>query len=79
LTKWAKAYGEKPQLKWVYLLCYILDVVPMNWYVETKLHHSTSEWDILREGFVMTLNSEDGFDYIDEALQEVKSTIFWIP
>lgn len=51
----------------------------MNWYVETKLHHSTSEWDILREGFVMTLNSEDGFDYIDEALQEVKSTIFWIP
>lgn len=51
----------------------------MNWYLETELRHGTSEWDILREGFIMKFNFEDGFDCIDEALQEVKETIFRIP
>ena len=51
----------------------------MNWYIETELHHGTGEWDILREGFMMTFSFEDGFDSIDEALQEVKATIFRIP
>jgi len=56
-----------------------LDVIPMNWYLETELHHGTSEWDILREGFIMKFSFEDGFDCIDEALQEVKASIFRIP
>lgn len=51
----------------------------MNWYIEIELCHGTSEWDILREGFMMTFSFEDGFDSIDEALQEVKETIFRIP
>lgn len=50
----------------------------MNWYLETELHHGTKEWDILHEGFIMTFSFEDGFEYIDEALQEVKSMIFRI-
>jgi len=40
----------------------------MNWYLETVLHHGTAEWDILREGFLMTFSFEDGFGSIDEAL-----------
>ena len=51
----------------------------MNWYLETELCHGTSEWDILREGFIMTFRFEDKFDYIDEVLQEVKAVIFRIP
>jgi len=50
----------------------------MNWYLETELCHNTIEWDILREGFVRTFNFADGFESIDEALQEVKATIFKI-
>lgn len=50
----------------------------MNWYVERELHHRTGEWDILREGFVMTFSFEDGFDSIDEALQKVKTVMFRI-
>ena len=50
----------------------------MNWYIETELRHGTSEWDILREGFMMTFSFEDGFDSIDEVLQEVKAAIFRI-
>jgi len=50
----------------------------MNWYVETKLHHGTGESDILCEGFTMTFSFEDGFDSIDEVLQEVKATIIRI-
>jgi len=51
----------------------------MNWYLEKELCHDTGEWDILREGFIMTFSFEDGFDCIDEALQEVKAAIFRIP
>ncbi len=79
LAKWAQAYGEKPQPEWVHLFYHTLDVIPMHWYVETELHHGTGEWNILREGFIMTFSFEDGFDCIDEALQEVKVTIFRIP
>jgi len=35
--------------------------------------------DVLSQGFFMTLNFEDGFECIDEALQEIKATIFRIP
>ena len=51
----------------------------MNWYIETELCYGTSKWDVLCEGFVMTFNFEDGCDSIDEALQEVKVTIFRMP
>ena len=69
LEKWAKAYGAKPQPEWVHLFCHTLDVIPMNWYLETDLHHGTGEWDILLEGFIMTFIFEDGFDCIHEVLQ----------
>lgn len=50
----------------------------MKWYLEIKLCHDTAEWDILREGFVMTFSFEDGFERINEVLQEVKVEIFII-
>ena len=50
----------------------------MNWYLEMDLRHGTAEWDILREGLFMTFSFEDGFESIDEALQEVKAEIFRI-
>lgn len=49
LAKWAQAYVEKPQPEWVHLFCYTLDIVPMNWYVETELCHGIGEWDIMCE------------------------------
>jgi len=51
----------------------------VNWYVEAELCHVIGEWYILHKGFIMTFSFEDGFDCIDEALQEVKATIFRIP
>ena len=48
----------------------------MNWYLETELRHGTAEWDILREGFLLTFSFEHGFASIDEALQEIKAVIF---
>ena len=78
LAKWTQAYGEKSQPEWVHLFCHTLDVVSMNWYVETELRHGTGEWNILHDGFMMTFSFEDGFDNIDEVLQEVKTSIFRI-
>lgn len=37
------------------------------------------ESDILREGFMMKFIFEDGFDGIEEELQEVNASIFKIP
>lgn len=54
LAKWTKVYGEEPQPEWVHLFCHTLDIIPMNWYIETKLHHGTKEWDTLHEGFPLT-------------------------
>lgn len=79
LTKWTKVYGEEPQPGWVHLLCHTLDVIPINWYTKTDLCHGTSEWDILREGLLLTFMFEDHWlDIVDDALQAVKETIFKI-
>lgn len=51
----------------------------MNWYLETELRHNTEQWDVLGQGFLMTLKFDNGFECIDEALQEVKETILRIP
>lgn len=75
LAKWTEAYGAKPQPEWVHLFCHTLEVIPMNWYLETKLRHGTKEWVVLHQGFLMRFCFEDGFKSIDEAFQEVKTTI----
>jgi len=48
----------------------------MNRYLEMELYHGTTEWDILRESFLLTFNFEDRFECIDEAIQEIKAIIF---
>jgi len=56
LAKWTQSYGENVQAEWVHLFCHTLDVIPLNCYIETELCHGTGEWDILREGFMMTFS-----------------------
>lgn len=56
-----------------------LDTILMNWYLEIELRHGMTEWDILRESFLLTFSFEDGFSCIDEVLQEIKATLFKIP
>ena len=52
----------------------------MNWYTEMELCHGTSEWDVLRKGFLLNFTFEDHWwDTIDNALQEVKAAILKIP
>jgi len=46
LEKWTKVYGAEPQPEWAHLFCHTLDVIPMNWYLETELRHGTEEWDV---------------------------------
>ncbi len=77
-AKWTDAYGAEPQPEWVHQFYHTLDVIPMNWYLETELRHGIDEWDILKQEFLMTFSFEDGFECIDEALQEVKAMIFRI-
>lgn len=48
----------------------------MNWYLETELRHGIVEWDVLKEGFLLTFKFEDNFLNINEALQDIKAVIF---
>lgn len=57
----------------------MLDTIPINWYLEIELCHGTTKWHVLRESFLLTLSFEDEFDSIDEALQEIKVSIFRTP
>lgn len=60
----------------MHIFCHTLDIIPMNRYLEMELYHGTTEWDILRESFLLTFNFEDRFECIDEAIQEIKAIIF---
>ena len=42
LEKCTKVWGTEPQLKWVHKFFHTLDTIPMNWYLETELHHGTT-------------------------------------
>lgn len=79
LLKWTKAWGKKLQPKWVHIFHRTLETIPMNWHLQTELSHGTMEWDLLKEGFLLTFNFEYGFTSIDEALQEIKAVIFRMP
>lgn len=49
----------------------------MKWYLEMELRHGTAEWDVLKEGFLLTFSFEDGSTSIDEALQEIKVVVIF--
>lgn len=51
----------------------------MNWYLEIALRNGTAKWDVMKETFLLTFSFEDGFECIDEALQEIKAEIFRMP
>lgn len=76
LVKWAKAWETKLQPKWVHIIFHTLDTITMNFFMETELHHGTTEWDVLKDKFLLTFSFEDRFLSIDEALQEIKVVIF---
>ena len=53
-----------------------LDIIPMNWHLETMMKHGTMNWTELVEGFLLTFNFENDWSCIDEALKAVKTGIF---
>lgn len=58
------------------LYSYFRYVIPMNWYLATKLRHGTTNWDEMKQSFLLTFKFEDGFECIDGVRQEIKTTIF---
>lgn len=74
-----KDWEEKPQPEWVHIFCHTLDIILMNWYLEIEPCYGTLEWDILRDTFLLTFIFEDGYECINEALQEIKAAIFRMP
>lgn len=63
----------------MHIFFHTLDTILKNSCLETELHYGTVEWDILRESLLLTFSFEDGFDSINEELQEIKVAIFRTP
>ena len=76
LARWKKYWGEEPQPKWVNIFYHTLDTIPMNGYLKIELRQGTTEWDVLKERFLLSFSFEEGFRCIAKALQEIKATIF---
>lgn len=51
----------------------------MNWYLEIELRHGITDWNDMKENFILTFSFEDGFQCIDDALQEIRVTFFQTP
>jgi len=62
------AWGEVPQPERVHIFIHSLDVIPTNWYLETKLGHEIVDWDEMKASFLLTFIFEDGFKSIDGKL-----------
>lgn len=75
LAKWTKLW-EHNRSRNGYIFCHTLDTIPMNWYLEIELYHDTVEWDVLKEGFLLTFNFKDRFASIDEALRALEDAIY---
>ena len=50
----------------------------MNWYLEIKLCQGTIDWHELKENFILTFSSQDGFQCINSSLEEIYATTFRI-
>lgn len=55
-----------------------LDMIPQQWYLEIELCLGTTDWDEMMEGLLLTYRFAYGGECINEALQEVKTRVFWI-
>ena len=69
-------WGDNTTSEWVHKFIHTLDVVPMKWYLETKLRHGTTNWAYMVEGFLLTFSFEYDCEYIDAGLQVVRSKFF---
>ena len=66
---WAyqEAWKDKSKDEWVHLFVHTLDSSPRYWYVETKLHRGTENWQTLRENLYLTFD-QSKYPSVDDAL-----------
>jgi hypothetical protein len=50
--------------------------MPINWYLQTKLHLTTTDWQGMTQNFVATFLFESQHPMVDQALQVVRQKVF---
>jgi hypothetical protein len=54
----------------------MLDMTPINWYLQVELHLITTDWEGMTQNFVTTFLFESQFPSIDQALPIVRKKLF---
>jgi hypothetical protein len=71
-----EAWRSIPQEKWVHKFINTLDTTPINWYLQAKLHLTTSDWYSMTQNFVATFLFESEYPSVDQSLQFVRQKFF---
>jgi len=69
-------WKEIPKQEWVHGFIHTLEMIPMNWYLETEPRHGTTNLTNLVEGFMPTFSFEDDFPSIDSTHQVIRAKFF---
>jgi hypothetical protein len=71
-----EAWSRIPQEQWVHKFINTLDTMPINWYLQAKLHLTTSDWYSMTLNIIDTFLFESQYPTIDRALQVVRHKVF---
>ena len=54
VQSYEEAWRKIPKEQWVHKFINTLDTMPINWYLEAKLHLNTADWQGMKQNFVAT-------------------------
>jgi hypothetical protein len=50
--------------------------MPINWYLQVKLHLTTSDWHSMTQNFIATFLFQSEYPTVDQDLQVVRQKVF---
>jgi hypothetical protein len=71
-----EAWSDIPQEQWVHKFINMLDMLPINWYLQEELCLITTDWEGMTQNFITTFLFESQFSSVDQELQIVRQKVF---
>ena len=71
-----EAWSEIPREQCVHKFINMLDMTPINWYLQAELRLITINWEGMLQKFVTTFLFESEFLLVDQAIKIVRQKVF---
>jgi hypothetical protein len=76
VTKCIMQWRMVPRQEWTQLFVYILDTIPISWYIKLKVHRGKGDWEDMAKNLMVTFNFENNNPLIESTLWVLKNNIF---